>query len=502
MVYLLVFLPCFCLERTSSIVLIEIILPFPLFWGEGLQGERMSARIRNSYTSVIDRQRDYILSGGSREPVKRIALLNNLLAVIRKREGEILTALKIDLGKSEVEAYTSEILMVVKEIQFARKKLKKWVRPRRVKTPLFHYPGKSWILSEPLGSVLIIAPWNYPFQLMMAPLVAAIAAGNSAVLKPSEVAPATAKVIKKIISETFDPQEVVVVAGGVAKTTELLKNKFDMIFYTGSSAVGRIVMRAAAKNLTPVILELGGKSPCIIDHTADLAVAARRVVWGKFLNAGQTCVAPDYLYVEESGRERFLIEMKKTLVKFYGEDPEKSPYYGRIINTRHCERLIRMIPKQVSIGGRHNLRKKYIEPTIVEGVTWKSPLMREEIFGPILPLFSFSDLEEVIKAVVRGAKPLAFYLFSRDKRVVKRLLREVPCGGVCINDTVRHIVSEYLPFGGVGESGMGNYHGYAGFRAFSHEKSVMRRSFRMDSSFVYPPYKIALSWLKKLLRIF
>ena len=462
----------------------------------------MAAGIGKKYGKIIDRQREYSSAGGMRGMKERRDLLKRLLRVLQHREVEILAALRRDLGKPPAEAYTSELLMVEKEIRLALKKLKRWMKPQRVRTPLIHKPGSSRIIPEPYGSVLIISPWNYPLQLLLAPLVSALAAGNTAVVKPSELAPATEAEVKKIIGAVFRPEQVAVVTGGVPETTALLKNRFDMIFYTGSSGVGRVVMRAAAEHLTPVVLELGGKSPCIVDRSADLEVTARRVAWGKFLNAGQTCVAPDYLYVEESIREPFLDILEETLRKFYGEDPASSTHYGRIINGRHFDRLAGMIPKKVRCGGLHDRKNLYIAPTLVDRVSWKSPLMREEIFGPILPVLSFTDIGKVIEEIRKRPSPLALYLFTKDRRQERRVLAEVSCGGVCINDAIRHIASEHLPFGGVGESGMDHYHGEAGFRAFSHRKSVMRRSFRLDNSLTYPPYRLSVRMLRRLSRFF
>lgn len=457
---------------------------------------------KNRYEALLRRQREFFQAGGTRSRRSRRDALRALLGALRIFEPELLAALGKDMGKPELEAWTGELLLVYKELDCALKRLRRWTRPRRVPTPLVHQPASSRIVPDPFGTVLVIAPWNYPVQLLFTPLVSALAAGNTVVLKPSELAPATARVIQKLVRRTFAPELVSAVTGGVAETAELLANPFDMIFYTGSTAVGRVVMRAAAEHLTPVVLELGGKSPCIVDRTADIMTSARRIAWGKFFNAGQTCVAPDYVLVHRDIRERLLQALEKTLVEFYGPEPVRSPDYGRIVNARHFERLCALLPGRVRHGGAVNRKELYIAPTLVEGVGWKDPLMQEEIFGPILPVLEYDDITAALKAINSRPKPLALYLFTKDRTLERRVIAETASGGVCINDVIRHLSTVQLPFGGAGESGMGAYHGLAGFRAFSREKSVMRRHIRPCTRVVCPPYGNKLRWIRRLARFF
>jgi aldehyde dehydrogenase (NAD+) len=433
----------------------------------------------------------------------RLEQLKKLETAIIKYNDEILAALYADLKKPKMEAFTSEIAFAIDEIRLMQKKLSGWMQPQSVKTPIHLQPAKSEIYRDPLGVVLIIGPWNYPFLLAITPLMGAIAAGNCAIIKPSEFAPHTAELIKKIIAECFSPSHVCVIEGGVAETTELLKLKFDHIFFTGSTPVGKIVMKAAAETLTPVTLELGGKSPTIVSPNADLDLAARRIAWGKFLNAGQTCVAPDYVYVHERVSKDLEKKLQEQIKKFYTEDAKSSDSYARIINEKNFDRLCKLLNKeQVVYGGGSDRSSLYIEPTILNNVQWTDETMKDEIFGPILPLLKYQSLDEVFKTINSQPKPLAAYFFSQNENEVERFLTEVSFGGGCINDIIIHLANPHLPFGGVGSSGVGAYHGERSFLTFTHEKSVVRKSKWLDFDFRYPPYQAKhLKWIQKVFGI-
>ncbi len=433
----------------------------------------------------------------------RMRALESLNRLTRENQNEICAALHADLRKPSQESLLSEVAVTLEEIAVAKKNLQRWLKPKRMGTPLPLWPAKSRIYYEPLGLVLIIGPWNYPFQLLMAPLVGALAAGNRAVLKPSELTPNTSGLIARLIAKYFSPDEVRVVEGGIPETAELLNSKFDHIFFTGSTPVGRIVMRAASQNLTPVTLELGGKSPLIVSEDADLDLAARRIVWGKFYNAGQTCVAPDYLYVQESVEEALLERVKRETEAQFGVDPQRSLSLARIVNERHLQRLAKMIPAdKIFCGGRVDASDLYVAPTVLRGVSWDDPVMQEEIFGPILPVLTYRDLDEVLGVIRSKPKPLAAYLFSNSKRVQQKFVNQISFGGGCINDVLVHLGSPHLPFGGVGESGMGRYHGRASFETFSHAKSVMYRYGFLDLAVRYAPYSDkSLQFMKRLFRI-
>jgi aldehyde dehydrogenase (NAD+) len=371
-----------------------------------------------------------------------------------------------------------------------------------VATPIIHFLSRSRIYHEPYGVVLIISPWNYPFQLTIAPLIGAIAAGNCVLIKPSEFSPATSALMAKMIAEIFDPDYLAVFQGDAEATQQILAEKFDYIFYTGSTAVGRIIMTAAARHLTPVTLELGGKSPCIVDQDARLDYGIKRIAWGKFLNAGQTCIAPDYVLVHRKIKEAFVEEMIRTIHTFYGEDPMESPDYARIINERHFNRLLRLTEKGRILSGGNSRRKDlYVAPTLIDQVSPDDPVMQEEIFGPILPLIEYDDIDEAIAFVNQRPKPLALYCFSENKQIQDRVLRETSSGGGCINDTISHIGSQELPFGGIGESGMGGYHGKVSFDTFTHQRGILFRSNLVDMPLRYPPYRGRVSLLKVLFRI-
>jgi len=452
---------------------------------------------------ILEKQKNYFNSGATRNLDFRIEKLRTLKKCIVNNEKVILEALWADLHKSEFEAYATEIGIILDEINFAIKHLKSWSKTKKVRTPLTNFLSSSYIYSEPYGVSLIISPWNYPFQLLISPLIGSIAAGNCAMLKPSEYAPCTTKVIMKVIEESFSEEFVCVVEpyGGKESSEALLKEEFDYIFFTGSVPVGKIVMEAASKHLTPLTLELGGKSPCIVDRDADVALAAKRIAWGKFLNAGQTCVAPDYILVHQSVKEELLTEMIRCIKEFFGENPAKSNDFPRIINERQFDRLLGLLDRgSIVTGGEYSKVDKYISPTIIDNINFNDPIMQDEIFGPILPIIEFEDLEEVIKIVNSRAKPLALYFFSTNKKNQERIIEMIPYGGGCINDTIMHVASPYLPFGGVGASGMNAYHGKGSYDVFSHKKSVTRKSNLVDVKIRYAPYNDKIKLLKKLMK--
>ena len=434
----------------------------------------------------------------------RVTQLRRLRHFLVEHEDLICGALATDLGKSSFEAHTTEIGFTITEIDHALEHIRKWTSERKVSLPLHFRPGKARIAPEPLGSVLIIAPWNYPLMLLLAPLVPAIAAGNTAVLKPSEVAPATAAMLADQLPRHLDQRVVQVVNGGVEETTELLAMPFDHIFYTGNGNVGRIVMRAAAEHLTPVTLELGGKSPAIVTSSARIDVAARRIAFGKFLNAGQSCVAPDYVLVPEVLHDRFVAKLVETIHTFFGDDPSSSPDYGRIVNERHHDRLVALLDAggftTTAIGGDHDRAERYFAPTVVTGVATDAAVMDDEIFGPILPIVSYRELDQAIEFVCDRPKPLALYAFGEDHDQIEHVVDHTSSGGVTVNPTMVQLTIDELPFGGVGASGMGAYHGEQGFRTFSHDKSILIPPSRPDPGLLYPPYgELAKRILRKVL---
>lgn len=450
---------------------------------------------------VVAQQRSFFQSGKTKSLEFRRDALRRLQEAIAAREAEIIAALQEDLRKPTFEAIGTEIAYCKEEIAYALKGLHRWTKPKRVSTPLNLQPATSRIVPEPLGVVLIIAPWNYPFQLAMIPLIGAIAAGNCAIVKPSEITAATSKIVAQLINSTFAPEYICAVEGDKEITQGLLAQQFDHIFFTGSTSVGKIVMQAAAQQLTPVTLELGGKSPCIVDSEIQVEYSARRLLWGKFINAGQTCIAPDYLLVKSEIKDALLAAMQRVLREYYGENPESSPDYARIVSDRHFQRLCGLLEQgKILVGGETNPKERYIAPTILTEVSWDDPVMQEEIFGPILPVLEYQDLGEAIAAINARPKPLALYIFSRNQEVQQRVLQETSAGGVTINDTIIHIVSTELPFGGVGESGIGAYHGKASFDTFSHQKAVTEKSFLFDIKLRYPPYAGKLKWLNLLFR--
>lgn len=446
-------------------------------------------------------QKEYFQSGATLPLEFRLAQLRSLYRGIKRFEPQILEALRSDLGKSAEESYMSEIGMCLTEIRHTARHLREWSRPQRVPTPLMHFPGSSRIIREPRGVCLIIAPWNYPFLLAVGPMISAIAAGNCVTLKPSEYAPATAAVLEKMLDVCFEERFCRTVTGGAEVSAAETARPYDMIFFTGSTAVGRKVMAAAAQNLTPVVLELGGKSPCIVDETADLPVAAARIIWGKCLNSGQTCVAPDYVLVARSRKDALIREMQKAICRFYGEDPCENSAYPRIVNERHFDRLAAMLPEDPAVGGRVDRESLKIEPTLIETtLNDQSPLMTEEIFGPLLPIVPYDNIHEALGYILSRPRPLALYLFSRNRKLQRRVVETIPFGGGCINDTISHITTPYLPFGGTGDSGMGAYHGRCGYETFTHAKSILSKPFRPDLPVRYPPLTGKLDLLHKILR--
>ena len=450
---------------------------------------------------IIKEQRDFFESGNTRELSFKKRQLTILKKAIVENESEIMAALKADLNKSSFEAYETEIGTLLDEIKFMLKKINRYSHPKNVKTPIMHFISSSKIYNDPYGVVLIMSPWNYPFQLTIAPLIGAIAAGNCVMIKPSNYSPNTSKVIQKIISKYFDEKYIAVIEGGREVNQSLLEEKFDYIFFTGSVLVGKLVMAQASKHLTPVTLELGGKSPCIVDNTADIAIAARRIAWGKFLNSGQTCVAPDYVLVQRDMKKRLILEIGKSIEQFYGKEPHKNPDFPKIVNQKHFERLLNLMKSgNVVFGGQSNASTNQIAPTVLENVTWESMIMQEEIFGPILPIIEFDNLEEVVKLVNARPKPLALYYFTNSRANEQYIMKNISFGGGCINDTIVHLASSHLAFGGVGESGMGSYHGEESYRAFSHRKGVLKKSNIIDVPLRYPPFDHKIKLLKKILK--
>jgi acyl-CoA reductase-like NAD-dependent aldehyde dehydrogenase len=449
---------------------------------------------------LIEEQRKHFATGKTKSLDYRLEQLKKLKQAILDQENSIVKALHQDLRKPELDSYLTEIRVSIQEIDYALKHLKKWVKPRRVKTNLEAFPSVAQIYPDPLGVVLIISPWNYPFALAISPLIGAIAAGNCAVLKPSESTPTVSQVIATLIQQTFSNAEIAVIEGDATVSQQLLTEKFDHIFFTGGTKIGQLVMEAAAKNLTPVTLELGGKSPCIVDTEIDLAETAKRIAWGKFFNAGQTCIAPDYLLVEQSIKEVLITKLQECIVNFYGTNPQTSPDYCRIVNERQFKRLQALLKDgDIVTGGQTDLSEKYIAPTLITNVSLESELMQEEIFGPILPILDYANLEDAIAFINQRPKPLALYLFSNNKSKQERVLEATSSGGVCINDTIFQVGVIDLPFGGVGPSGMGAYHGKATFDTFSHYKSVLKKSFRFELNVRYPPYGNKLNGIKRLL---
>ncbi|MGM0845901.1 MAG: aldehyde dehydrogenase [Bacillota bacterium] len=466
-----------------------------------MSGMTIQEKSRDEVTAAVDLQKNYYASGSTRPLETRKAHLKKLAEVLRENESKILRALHSDLNKSEREAYTTEIGILLEEINFTLKNLDSWAKPKKVKTAMTHVGSKGYRIPEPYGVSLIIAPWNYPIQLAISPLIGALAAGNTAIVKPSEITPHTSRVLVELFEGNFEKGLIYVMEGGVETNQLLLDQPFDYIFFTGSVPVGKIVMEAASKRLIPVTLELGGKSPCIVHDDADLALAAKRIAFGKLANSGQTCIAPDYLFIHENAKEKFIEEFKKAVHEFYGEDPLQSDQFGKIVNERHYTRLKSYLNDgDVMYGGKFSDESLQIQPTLLEPRSTEVPVMTEEIFGPIFPVLSYSRLEEVKAFVTNRPKPLALYLFTGNEEVERDITQNLSYGGGCINDTLMHIATPHLPFGGVGESGIGSYHGESSFATFSHYKSVLKQTNLFDFSFKYPNSKNGLKILRRLLK--
>ncbi|UEL47262.1 aldehyde dehydrogenase [Terrisporobacter hibernicus] len=457
----------------------------------------------NKYENILEGQRSYLSNLGTIDVDKRINNLKKLKNVIKKYEDDIIDALNKDLGKHIFEAYSNEVGFVYGSIDFVIKNLKNWTKVKKVKNDAAQLPGKSYIYKSHYGAVLIIGPYNYPFQLTIEPLIGAIAGGNTVIIKPSEYATATETIIEKIIKETFDEEYIAVVTGDYKVNSDLLDLEFDYIFFTGSVNVGKIVMEKASKHLTPITLELGGKSPVIVDNTADLKVSAKRILWGKLTNAGQTCVAPDYLLAQEHIYEELIEELKNTIVEFYGNDIINNKEFGRIINEKHMNRLNNILENdkdKIVVGGDVDFEQRYISPTIIRDVTLEDSVMKDEIFGPILPVIKYKDLEDIKYYISKHKNPLALYVFSENDDFSEDIIRRFTFGGGCVNDTISHVASAHLPFGGVGTSGMGNYHGRASFDTFTHTKSIVKKSTKIDIKLVFPPYREKIKLIKKIMK--
>ncbi len=451
-------------------------------------------------SAIVQKQRDYFYTDATKSVKFRMAALKKLHKAISENERMIFDALKADLNKNDFEGYMSEVGIVLEDCRFAIRHLRGWARPRHAHTPFAQFASRSFVVKDPYGVALIMSPWNYPFQLTLAPLVGAIAAGNCAIIKPSAYSPATSQAIADLISAIFPPEYIKVIQGGRAENAALLEMKFDYIFFTGSTSVGHLVMEKASKYLTPVSLELGGKSPAIVDETANIRLAATRIAWGKYLNAGQTCVAPDYVLVHESKKEELIHELRRAIKEFFPAGALKDDSYVRIINEKQFERLITYLPKEKPvIGGKYDRAKLRIVPTVLDNAAFDSPVMREEIFGPILPLISYTNIDDVIAILRDKPKSLALYLFTSKKETEKKILRSISFGGGCINDTIIHLATSHMGFGGVGGSGMGAYHGKLSFDTFTHQKSIVDKKTWIDLPLRYRPYS---NFKFKLIRMF
>lgn len=450
---------------------------------------------------LLKKQRVYFRSGTTKSVTFRQHQLRTLKNLLTEHETELIQAVTADFGKSEFETYATEIGLLHTEINYALRKLEKWAKPKKVPSTKINFPSRNYIVPEPYGATLIISPWNYPIQLALLPLVGAIAAGNTAVIKPSEYTPHTSSALSTVIGNWFQEEYIAVAEGAIDTNKELLALDFDYIFFTGSTYVGKIVMKAASEHLTPVTLELGGKSPCIVDHTANLKIAARRIAWGKCVNAGQTCVAPDYLLIHSSVKKPFMDEFIKAVQSFYGDDPAQSPDYPRIVNTQHFKRLSNYLANgHIISGGDSDSDELYISPTLLDDVSLDDPVMKDEIFGPVLPVLTFENIDEAIDIVHQYPKPLSLYIFTEDEQTEQLILSTCSFGGGAVNDVLIHLGNHHLPFGGVGNSGMGSYHGKTSFDTFSHYKSIIKKSTWFDLPLRYAPYKGKLKWIKKIFK--
>jgi aldehyde dehydrogenase (NAD+) len=449
---------------------------------------------------IVEKQRAFFAEGKTLSVKNRKAYLKQLYKAIKDNLAEIHEGLKKDLGKSDSESYMCETGLVLSELSYCIKHINKFSKPKRVKTPIAQYVSKSYRLPSPYGNVLVLSPWNYPFLLALDPVIEAVAAGNTVILKTSSYSPNTNEAIKKVIESVFDEAYVAVIFGGAAENTTLINSKFDYIFFTGSKRVGGIVYKAAAEHLTPVTLELGGKSPCVVDETANIKLAAKRIVWGKFLNLGQTCVAPDYILCKDSIKDKLVEELKKQIKKQFGDNPLTNPTYGKMINAKHFNRVLGLIDKEkVVSGGNSDEATLKIEPTILDNVKESDAVMQEEIFGPVLPIMTYSDESQVVNYVSSHDAPLAFYIFSSNKKRIKRLTNYLGFGGGCVNDVVIHLATSNMPFGGFKESGMGAYHGKVGFETFTHYKSIVDKKTFIDLPMRYQPFK---KFYDKLVKLF
>jgi aldehyde dehydrogenase (NAD+) len=456
-----------------------------------------------SYIDLLNNQKRYLNNIGNISVEDRIEALKSLKLTIKRYEKEIIDALYKDLGKSEFEGFTTEVGFIYRSIDHSLKKINKWNKVKRVRNDVAQIPGKSYVYNSPYGSVLIIGPYNYPFQLTIEPLIGAISGGNTAIIKPSEFTQNVEMILVKIIKECFKPEYVDIVIGDYNVNSKLLDLNFDYIFFTGSVNVGKIVMEKASKNLTPVTLELGGKSPVIVDNTAKIDIAAKRIAWGKFSNAGQTCVAPDYILAHEDIYDDLIIKLKLTIKEFYGDDIKESKDFGRIVNERHMNRLKNIIETdkdKIVFGGEIDMNGRYISPTILGNVNYNDAVMKEEIFGPLMPIIKYKDMDDIKFYINIYQNPLALYVFSENKSFSEYIVNSFSFGGGCINDTISHVASVNLPFGGVGNSGMGRYHGYESFKAFTYEKGIVKRSSKIDIKLVFPPYKNKLKLIRKVMK--
>lgn len=455
------------------------------------------------YNDILENQRQYINSVGIIEIEDRIKALINLKDTIKKYEKEILDALYKDLGKSEFEGYTTEVGFIYRSINHTLKNIRKWNKTKKIKNDIAQIPGKSYVYNCPYGNVLIIGPYNYPFQLTIEPLIGAIAGGNTAVIKPSEYTVNVEEILVRIIKECFESKYIDIIIGDYTVNSKLLDLNFDYIFFTGSVNVGKIVMEKASKNLIPITLELGGKSPTIVDKSAKLDITAKRIVWGKFTNAGQTCVAPDYLLVHEEIYDNFIELLKNTINEFYGNDIKENKEFGRIVNSRHMNRLKNILDKdkqKIIFGGDVDMKDRYISPTILSNVNYNDTVMKEEIFGPIIPIIKYKDIDDIRFYMNLYPNPLALYVFSENKSFSEYVIKSFTFGGGCINDTITHVASKNIPFGGVKTSGIGRYHGYNSFKTFTYEKGIVKRNSKIDINLVFPPYKDKIKLIKKFMK--
>jgi len=449
---------------------------------------------------IVEDQNSFFNSNKTKDIAFRIITLKKLINIIKENEKELYKAIYSDFKKSEFETYLTEISLIYNELNDSIRNLKKWSKKRKVRTNLANFPAKSYIFPEPLGTILVISAWNYPILIALTPVISAIAAGNTVVLKPSEIPNNTSKILAHLINSNFDSHLLTVIEGGVETTTELLKQKWDKIFFTGSTNVGKIIYKAAANNLTPVTLELGGKSPTFIFKDCDVKLTAKRIVWAKFLNAGQTCIAPDYLLVEEEIKEKLLVAIKEELENTHKKSKEVQENYVQIINDTHFQRLTDLIPTdRVYSGGEYNIEERVIHPTILHNINFEDLIMKEEIFGPLLPVISFDNLDDVISNVKKKEKPLALYIYSKNKKIIHKILNEISFGGGAINESLVHLSNPNLPFGGVGASGIGSYHSRAGFDTFTHYKSILHKSFLFEPNIKYLPFTKLKRIILKLL---